>query len=80
LLFPTIEEQAARLATGLIQNHPFLDGNKRIGIMVMLLTAEINGCIIEVDDEDLINLGFGIARGVISYKQTLEWLLQHKTG
>jgi len=78
LLFPTIEEQAARLAYGLIQNHPFLDGNKRIGIMLMLITAELNGCTLDVDNEDLINLGLGIARGAISYEQTLEWLIQHK--
>lgn len=80
LLFPTAEEQAARLAYGLIQNHPFLDGNKRIGIMLMLITAEMNGCIIDADNEDLIELGFGIARGVINYEQTLEWVFQHKVG
>lgn len=79
LLFPSIEEQAARLAYGLIQNHPFLDGNKRIGTMVMLVTAELNGCILDVDDEDLISLGLGIARGAINYEQTLEWVIQHKS-
>ena len=78
LLFPTIEEQAARLAYGLIQNHPFLDGNKRIGIMLMLITAELNDCILHADNEDLIDLGLGIARGAISFEQTLEWLIQHK--
>ncbi|HSN95424.1 MAG TPA: type II toxin-antitoxin system death-on-curing family toxin [Anaerolineaceae bacterium] len=77
--FSSIEEQAARLAYGLIQNHPFLDGNKRIGTMVMLVTAELNGCILDVDDEDLISLGLGIARGAINYEQTLEWVIQHKS-
>ena len=35
-LFPAKEEKAARLCTGLISNHAFVDGNKRIGIYVML--------------------------------------------
>ena len=47
--------------------------------MVMLVTAELNGCILDVDDEDLISLGLGIARGAINYEQTLEWVIQHKS-
>lgn len=35
--YPTITEKAVRLCFGLVQNHPFLDGNKRIGTMVLLV-------------------------------------------
>ena len=42
-LFPSKEEKAARLAMGLIANHAFVDGNKRIGMYIMLLFLEING-------------------------------------
>ncbi len=40
--YPTVEEKAARLAYALIQNHTFVDGNKRIGILVMLMTLKLN--------------------------------------
>lgn len=41
-LYPTILEKAARLGYGLIRNHPFLDGNKRIGTHAMLVFLDIN--------------------------------------
>lgn len=40
--YPTIQEKAARLAYGLITNHAFVDGNKRIGVLAMLLTLNLN--------------------------------------
>ena len=40
--YPTVEEKAARLAYSLTKNHPFLDGNKRIGVLIMLVFLEIN--------------------------------------
>lgn len=40
--YPTIEEKSARLCFFLISNHAFIDGNKRIGIFVMLVTLELN--------------------------------------
>ena len=41
-LFPGKEEKAARLCTGLVSNHAFVDGNKRIGVYVMLTFLEVN--------------------------------------
>ncbi|TVX22791.1 type II toxin-antitoxin system death-on-curing family toxin, partial [Streptococcus pneumoniae] len=43
----TIEEKAARLCYSLIKNHAFLDGNKRIGIFVMLVLLEINDIVLD---------------------------------
>ena len=40
--YPTVEEKAARLAYSLTKNHPFLDGNKRIGVLIMLVFLEIS--------------------------------------
>jgi death-on-curing family protein len=40
--YPTVQEKAARLAFSLISNHAFFDGNKRIGILVMLMTKQYN--------------------------------------
>ena len=40
-IYPTIQEKAARLAYGLISNHAFVDGNKRIGVFIMLMTLKL---------------------------------------
>lgn len=42
-LFPSKEEKAARLGVGLVSNHAFVDGNKRIGMYVLLTFLEVNG-------------------------------------
>lgn len=46
--YPTIEEKASRLCYSLIKNHAFLDGNKRIGIFVMLVLLELNDIVLVV--------------------------------
>ena len=45
--YPTIQQKAARLAYGLIMNHPFVDGNKRIGAHAMLTLLLLNGIELE---------------------------------
>ena len=40
-LYPSVPEKAARLAYGLVSNHAFVDGNKRIGILAMLMTLRL---------------------------------------
>lgn len=73
-LFPTKEEKAARLGAGLVSNHAFVDGNKRIGLYVMLTFLEVNGIKIETTDEDLVNLGLGLAQGQMKYEDLLRWI------
>ena len=46
-LYKTVEEKAEQLCNSLIRNHPFLDGNKRIGILAMLVFLDLNGKKIE---------------------------------
>jgi death on curing protein len=62
-LYKTIEIKAARLGYSLIKNNPFMDGNKRIGILAMLTFLEINGVELNYANEDLIRIGLGIAEG-----------------
>ena len=52
--YPTKEEKGARLGYALISNHAFLDGNKRIGLYVMLSFLEMNGIRIRCTDEELV--------------------------
>ena len=76
-LYPTIIEKAARLGYSLIQNHAFVDGNKRIGVHTMLVFLALNGIEVEYEDNVFILLVLGIAAGEISAEQLLAWLQAH---
>lgn len=76
-LYPTIEEKAARLAFGLISNHAFVDGNKRIGVMAMLATLGLNDIPIISTSDELTKLGLGVAEGKLVYEDILEWIQRH---
>ncbi|MCD8041008.1 MAG: type II toxin-antitoxin system death-on-curing family toxin [Clostridia bacterium] len=77
-LFPTKEEKAARLGIGLISNHAFVDGNKRIGMYVMLSFLEVNGVYIEATNEEVVKVGMSAAQGKLQYKDMLSWINEHK--
>jgi len=76
-IYPTIEAKAARLGYGLVMNHAFLDGNKRVGLLSMLVFLEINGIELSYSDEELIDLGLGLAVGKINDKALLNWIITH---
>ena len=76
-IYKTIQAKAARLGFSLINNHPFADGNKRIGILAMLVFLEMNGIEIICTDEELVELGLGIADSSVSYKDLLNWIIDH---
>lgn len=77
-LYPSKEEKAAKLAFSLISNHAFVDGNKRIGVYVMLSFLELNGIRLEVSNEDIIFLGLSVADGSMKADGVLKWILDHK--
>ena len=77
-MYPTVVSKAARLAFGLVSNHPFTDGNKRIGVLAMLVTLAGNGIVVEASDADLIELGFGLARGDMQTDDVMIWIGQHQ--
>ena len=77
-LFATTEQKAARLGFGLATNHPFVDGNKRIGVLVMLVFLRLNGVEICVTNDDVVKLGLGIANGTLTCDNVLEWITLHK--
>lgn len=76
-LYPSLLEKAARLGYGLIKNHPFVDGNKRIGTHAMLVFLSINNAELSYSDDELIRLILGIASGEYDDKHLLNWLQQH---
>ena len=70
--YPT--EKAARLCYSFIKNHAFLDGNKRIGIYVMMVLLELNGISLSCSDDELTELGLKIADSSIGYFEILEFI------
>ena len=77
-VYPSVEEKAARLAFAITGNHPFVDGNKRIGIFIMLLTLRLNGISLAYTQSELIALGFNIASNALDYSAILNWIISHK--
>ena len=76
-LYPTVLEKAARLGYGIIRNHPFLDGNKRIGTHAMLVFLEINQLSVSYEDQELVLTILQIASGAKGYEELLDWLKAH---
>ena len=76
-LYPTKEEKAAKLGHSLISNHAFVDGNKRIGVYVMLSFLELNGIRIDASDEDVVTLGLCTAEGTMTKEDILKWIKEH---
>lgn len=77
-LYPTKEEKAARLGFSLISNHAFVDGNKRIGMYVMLTFLEVNGIRMDCTNEDVVHAGLSVADGTMDYDGLLMWVREHR--
>ena len=77
-LYSSKEEKAAKLGYSLISNHAFVDGNKRIGVYVMLSFLELNGIHVEASDKDVVSLGLGVADGSMGQNDILDWIHKHK--
>lgn len=77
-LYPTKEEKAARLGFSLISNHAFVDGNKRIGMYILLTFLEVNGIRMDCTNEDVIHAGLSVADGSMNYEDLLAWVREHR--
>ena len=76
-LYPALIQKAARLGHSLVSNHPFVDGNKRIGIHTMLVFLAVNGVEIECTQKELIDIGISLADGTMDAEKLLIWLSLH---
>ena len=76
--YPTKEEKGARLGYTLISNHAFVDGNKRIGMYVMLTFLEVNGIRLECTNEDIVEVGLSVADGTMGYEALQDWVIDHR--
>ena len=76
--YPTKEEKGARLGYNLISNHAFVDGNKRIGMYVMLTFLEVNGIRLECTDDEIVEVGLSVADGSMDYETLRDWVISHR--
>ena len=75
--YPSIIQKAARIGYSLVSNHPFIDGDKRIGIHIMLVFLAINGIDISCTQEDLIKIGLSLADDTLTFDELSVWLSSH---
>jgi len=77
-LYQMTEDKIAATTFGLVNNHGFVDGNKRVGIAVMLLLLKLNGYTLQYSQEELIIMGISIADGSMDELGIKKWINQHK--
>ena len=77
-LLPSVQQVAVRLGFGIIMNHPFVDGNKRIGAHVMLTLLALNGIELEYTQKELYEIILQVAAGGAAFDDLLNWVLEHE--
>lgn len=76
-LYPTLIDKAVRLACGLTCNHPFADGNKRIGVHAMLVVLSLNRIPLEYEQNELSDIFLGLADGKVDFDELRHWVYSH---
>lgn len=77
-VYPSLQAKAAQLGFGLIRNHPFVDGNKRIAAHTMLVFLAVNGIELRYEQQELIDIVLSVAAGQIDRQGLLQWILDHE--
>jgi death on curing protein len=77
LLHERRTDQAAAYLSHLVRNHPFVDGNKRTGLIAAIAFLGLNGRALVADPDDLLDLVVGVASGAIGKTEVATFLAQH---
>jgi death-on-curing protein len=75
-LYPEVADKAAALWHSLVINHPFIDGNKRIGAMAAELFLGMNGVDLHSTDDELVAATLATAQGEMSAEALAIWIRQ----
>lgn len=78
LVHASPDEQAAAYLFHLVKNHPFVDGNKRTGLVAMLAFLGLNGRWLEAPDNALTDLVFGVAEGRVTKAEVAVFVRRHR--
>ena len=74
---PDLASLAAAYAFGLVRNHPYRDGNKRIGFLAMATFLELNGMDFDASDADVVAEILALAEGKVSEDALSDWIRRH---
>ncbi|MGN0491001.1 type II toxin-antitoxin system death-on-curing family toxin [Ruminococcus sp.] len=74
----TVQQKAARLCFGIIKNHAFIDGNKRIGTHTMLVFLALNGIEIDYTQKELYQIILELASGKLELDSLTHWIIEHQ--
>ena len=74
---PDVAVLAAAYAFGLVRNHPYRDGNKRIGLLVLATFLGINDYELDTTDEDVVTTMLTLAEGSLTEAQLTSWVRDH---
>jgi death on curing protein len=73
-LYPDIATKASALCFSLVLNHPFVDGNKRVGYAAMRLFLLLNGWMISADVDDAERTVLRLAAGELKRDELIAWI------
>jgi death-on-curing protein len=76
-LHGSLHEKAAAYLYHLVQGHPFIDGNKRVGLMAMLAFLGLNSVRLDATEDELVELVLGVASGRVSKAEVAVFVKQH---
>jgi death-on-curing protein len=78
-LYPSVPDKAAALGYFLVRNHPFVDGNKRIGHAAVEVTLVLNGFELSASVGEQEQIMLSLAAGTMSRQEFTTWVIQHLT-
>jgi len=75
-LYRDLADKASALMHSIVRNHPFADGNKRVGAMAAELFLGTNGCDLLATDDEVVETTLAVARGDLSAEALAIWIRQ----
>ncbi|NJM21678.1 MAG: type II toxin-antitoxin system death-on-curing family toxin [Richelia sp. SM1_7_0] len=76
-LYPTLVDKASAIGFSLVMNHPFIDGNKRIGHAAMEVFLVMNGVEIDASVDEQESIFLSLASGKLKREEFTHWLKSH---